>query len=258
MLRQGMYLVFIRHELRPTHVFQGVVETASQNQLSQTLAQRFGPLKDVEIVRSKACAFLEFLSLDAAKKAIIASLPQNQNGEGGVQIDVGGDAVRIFVETRKERGERPQSWPRGGGPMNGEARGGSHGGRGGPVGVGCVAQWWQVNETLSWYVRRDDPAENMDTDHDLNDFSAVPLRIPLTVSTVANALIKFGRARHDALNLASGIPITHPSLCWENVTCRRRTQLEHDDRYICKGAVNVTKLFRGSQASLLEKAVLLR
>ena len=129
-----MYLVFIHYELRLTHVFQGVVETVSQNQLSQTLAQRFGPVKDVEIVRSKACAFLEFLSLDAAKKAIVASLPQNQGGEGGVRVDVGGDAgpVRIFVETRKERGERPQSRPRGGGPMNGEMRGGFRGGRGGP------------------------------------------------------------------------------------------------------------------------------
>ncbi|KAF8438984.1 hypothetical protein L210DRAFT_3542917 [Boletus edulis BED1] len=86
------------------------------------------------IVRSKACAFLEFLSLDAAKKAIITSLPQNLGGEGGVRIDVGGEAgqVRIFVETRKERGERPQTRPRGGGPMNGEARGGFRGGRGGP------------------------------------------------------------------------------------------------------------------------------
>lgn len=114
--------------------FQGVVEPVSQNQLSQALAQRFGPVKDVEIVRSKACAFLEFLSLDAAKKAIITSLPQNQGGEGGVRIDVGGEIgqVRIFVETRKERGERPPSRPRGGGPMNGEARGGFRGGRGGP------------------------------------------------------------------------------------------------------------------------------
>ena len=113
--------------------FQGVLESVSQNQLSQTLSQRFGPVKDVEIVRSKACAFLEFLSLEAAKKAIITSLPQNQGGEGGVRIDVGGDAgqVRIFVETRKERGERPQSRPRGGGPLNGEARGGFRGGRGG-------------------------------------------------------------------------------------------------------------------------------
>lgn len=111
---------------------QGVVESVSQHQLSQTLTQRFGPVKDVEIVRSKACAFLEFLSLDAARKAMITSLPQNQGGEGGVRIDIGGEVgqVRIFVETRKERGERPQSRPRG--PLNGETRGGFRGGRGGP------------------------------------------------------------------------------------------------------------------------------
>ncbi|KAH7887068.1 hypothetical protein F5I97DRAFT_1927330 [Phlebopus sp. FC_14] len=117
---------------------KGVVEPVTQSHLSQVLTQRFGLVKDVEIVRSRACAFLEFHSLDAAKKAIIASLPQNQGGEGGIRIDVGGEAgqVRIVVETRKERGERPQNRPRGGGHMNGEARGGFRGGRGGPRGRG--------------------------------------------------------------------------------------------------------------------------
>lgn len=117
----------------PQCFVKGVVEPVTQNQLSQTLTQRFGPVKDVEIVRPKACAFLEFVSLDAAKKAIIASLPQAQGGEGGIRVDVGGEigTVRIVVETRKERGDRPQSRPRGGGPVNGDSRGGFRGGRGG-------------------------------------------------------------------------------------------------------------------------------
>jgi len=79
----------------------------------------------------------------------------------------------------------------------------------------------------------------------------------LTVSTVANAFIKFKRAQHDGLDFASGIPITHPSLCGEGRTCHRRVPLEHGDRFVCKGAVDVTKLLRSSRASLLEKAVLL-
>lgn len=84
-----------------------------------------------------------------------------------------------------------------------------------------------------------------------------PLRMTLTVSTVANAFIKFRRAQHDALDFASGIPITDPSLCGEDATCKRRVPLEHADRYVCKGAVDVAKLLRGSRTSLLEKAVLL-
>ncbi|KIM70623.1 hypothetical protein SCLCIDRAFT_100715 [Scleroderma citrinum Foug A] len=130
------------HALTTPQCFvKGVVDPVTNAQLSQVLTQRFGALKEMEVVRAKACAFLEFTSLDAAKKAIIASLPQNQGGEGGIRIDVGGEAgsVRIVVETRKERGERPQSRPRGGGPMNGDSRGGFRGrggaggrGRGGP------------------------------------------------------------------------------------------------------------------------------
>ncbi|KAH0835851.1 hypothetical protein J3R83DRAFT_9720 [Lanmaoa asiatica] len=79
----------------------------------------------------------------------------------------------------------------------------------------------------------------------------------LTVSTVANAFIKFKRARHDALDFTSGRPITHPSLCGEDATCKRRVPLGHGDQYLCKDAVDVAKLLRGSRASVLEKAVFL-
>lgn len=117
----------------PQCFVKGVTEVVSQQQLI-TLLARFGTVKDVEIVRSKACAFLEFNSLDAAKKAIIASLPTNSGGEGGLRFDNPEGSVRIIVETRKERGERPVSRPRGGTP-NGESRG-SFRVRGGPRGRG--------------------------------------------------------------------------------------------------------------------------
>lgn len=108
-----------------------MTEVVSHQALSNTLAARFGPVKEVEVVRSKACAFLEFMNLDSAKKAIIASLPMNQGGEGGIRIDVGeAGQARINVETKKERGDRPPPRPRGGGPPNGDARG-SYRGRGG-------------------------------------------------------------------------------------------------------------------------------
>ncbi|EGO03784.1 hypothetical protein SERLA73DRAFT_83927 [Serpula lacrymans var. lacrymans S7.3] len=121
----------------PQCFVKSVTEVVSQPQLERVLTQRFGPVKELEIVRSKACAFLEFHNVDAAKKAIVASLPQNHGGEGGVRIDVGGEAgqVRIVVETRKERSERPPPRTRGGAPVNGEARGAFRG-RGGPGGRG--------------------------------------------------------------------------------------------------------------------------
>ncbi|KAF5381285.1 hypothetical protein D9615_008358 [Tricholomella constricta] len=106
---------------------KGVTEPISQTLLSTTLAQRFGPIKDLEIVRSKACAFLEFTTLDAARRAIAAS---------PIWIDVGGDVgqLRIAVETKRERGDRPAPRPRGGAPGGGAggAGGGSGSGNGGP------------------------------------------------------------------------------------------------------------------------------
>jgi hypothetical protein len=120
----------------PQCFVKGVLETVSSQALTNTLTQRYGPIKDLEIVRSKACAFLEFATLEAAKKAIIASLHISQGGEGGIRVDIGnGEHQRITVETKKERGERPVSRPRGGPPVNGEGRGGFRG-RGGPGGRG--------------------------------------------------------------------------------------------------------------------------
>jgi hypothetical protein len=110
-----------------------VQENVTEAALRNTLVSRFGPIKDLDLVRSKACAFLEFGSVDSARRAIVASLPASQGGEGGIRIDVGdGQQVRITVETRKERGERPVSRPRGGPPVNGDARGGFRGRGGGP------------------------------------------------------------------------------------------------------------------------------
>ncbi len=69
--------------------------------------------------------------MDAAKRAIIASLPAAQGGGGGVWVEATGEVstVRITVETKKERGDRPVSRPRGGAPQ-GETRGGGSGGGG--------------------------------------------------------------------------------------------------------------------------------
>lgn len=81
-------------------------------------------------MRTKACAFFEFTSVDAARRAITVSLPPHLGGEGGIRIGDPSDnsAPRIYVDTRKERGERPT--PRGA-PVNGERGRGGFRGRGG-------------------------------------------------------------------------------------------------------------------------------
>ena len=109
---------------------QGVVDPLTDKQLKDTLELLFGPV-DLDIVRGKACAFGEFATLEAAKRAIVHSLHPAQGGEGGIKIDTGSDSapVRINVETKKERGERP---PPRGGFRGGRGGGGNmRGGRGG-------------------------------------------------------------------------------------------------------------------------------
>lgn len=125
-------LVVANSVSNPQCFVKSVQENVTEGALRSTLTNRFGPIKDLDIVRSKACAFLEFTSVDAARRAIVASLPLPQGGEGGIRVDIGeGQHMRIMVETRKERGERPVSRPRGGAPVNGDMRGGGGGGGGG-------------------------------------------------------------------------------------------------------------------------------
>ncbi|KZO91073.1 hypothetical protein CALVIDRAFT_506127 [Calocera viscosa TUFC12733] len=113
---------------------KAVTENISSSALHTLLTQRFGPIKELEIVRSKACAFLEFTSADAARKAILASLPVSQGGEGGIRVPLeGGGDARVHVDQRKERGERPVSNRGRGAAPGGEGRG-TYRGRGGAEG----------------------------------------------------------------------------------------------------------------------------
>ncbi|KAM6503458.1 hypothetical protein JOM56_000401 [Amanita muscaria] len=130
-----------------SHCFvKGVLGQITQPLLTNALS-RFGPVKDVDIVHARMCAFIEYQTVDSARRAIIASLPHKDGGEGGLFIEVGGDVgqIRLTVETKKERGDRPPNRGRGGPPMmNGERRGapetagapghGGHGGHGGGQG----------------------------------------------------------------------------------------------------------------------------
>ncbi|GAA6050287.1 hypothetical protein JCM3770_002772 [Rhodotorula araucariae] len=122
---------------QPQCFVKGVLETVSDALLRDTLTSRFGPLKEVDIVRSKACAFIEFEKLDAARRAIQVSLRPVDGGEGGIMLPLeDGTFQRINVVERKPHNERPVSsnrGGRGGGAAGGEGRGGykNEGGRGG-------------------------------------------------------------------------------------------------------------------------------
>ncbi|KAL7422294.1 hypothetical protein Q5752_002940 [Cryptotrichosporon argae] len=105
------------------HVGSG--ETMDEATL-RSIAQRFGDVNKVEIVKNKACAFIEFARVESARKAIIACLSPKEGGEGGVVTDAG----RLNFETRKEKDERTPKGGRGGRPAS-EGRGGAQGSRGG-------------------------------------------------------------------------------------------------------------------------------
>lgn len=109
------------------------MEGIEEKELRDAL-EKFGHIKDIEMVRNRACAFVEFETLEAARDAIITSLHKSQGGDGGVIVSSKGGNFRVSVETKKERGERQVGRPRGGGP--GQGVNGSNDGRGGYRGRG--------------------------------------------------------------------------------------------------------------------------
>ncbi|KAK4699569.1 hypothetical protein P7C70_g6687, partial [Phenoliferia sp. Uapishka_3] len=124
---------------QPGCFVKGVLETVSESNLRAHLEGKFGALRELDIIRSKACAFLEFERLDGARRAILASLRPSEGGEGGIFVpsENGGDMIHIV--TRKPPGDRPPSNPRGrGGGVGGDDRGGrtGYGNRTGQPGSG--------------------------------------------------------------------------------------------------------------------------
>lgn len=86
---------------------KSVHENLDEKTLKEQLVKKFGPIKELDIIRTKACGFLEFERIDAAKKAIQMSLPFAQGGKGGIPIVItGGEEFMIHIESKRLPGER--------------------------------------------------------------------------------------------------------------------------------------------------------
>lgn len=102
-----------------------IVEQMPSQGLQAALEAQFGPMKECQVIPSKACAFGEFATVEGARKAIQLSLPVAQGGEGGVKV--GNNGWTVTVEEKRRPSDRPQV----GGAPRGGGRGGGAGGAGG-------------------------------------------------------------------------------------------------------------------------------
>ena len=113
------------------------MDPITNDELKDILIKVGGPIKEIEYVRQRACAFVEYEDIESAKKAMLASLPTHQGGGGGIAVTPPGvdRPLKIIVEVKKERGDRPPPRNfRGGAPNQGyersNFRGGANRGRG--------------------------------------------------------------------------------------------------------------------------------
>jgi hypothetical protein len=98
----------------PCCFVKGVTESITASSLRDLLANRFGPLREFDVNRNKACAFLEFEKVESARRAIQASLRVSEGGEGGLMIGEGGEIVHVLVRKPAVTGG-VKSGPGGGG-----------------------------------------------------------------------------------------------------------------------------------------------
>ncbi|ORY92429.1 hypothetical protein BCR35DRAFT_348827 [Leucosporidium creatinivorum] len=108
----------------PSCFVKGVLDPVTDKALRDILTSRFGPIREFDIIRSKACAFIEFERVDSARRAIQASMRPSEGGEGGIVVVPGS---MIHVVERKNPGDRPASRPRGGGAAGDDRSGGGRG-----------------------------------------------------------------------------------------------------------------------------------
>ncbi|TIA91136.1 hypothetical protein E3P99_01208 [Wallemia hederae] len=90
---------------------KNVTEHVQGPELRSTLQQKFGLIREVDLVRAKTCAFVQFDKIESAKKAIIASHSKEQGGEGGVKIG----AQTVQLESRREKTKNKQQQKKSGG-----------------------------------------------------------------------------------------------------------------------------------------------
>ncbi|CEH13943.1 ran protein binding protein [Ceraceosorus bombacis] len=110
-----------------------IMDQMPEEGLQAALEKQFGPMKECQIIASRACAFGEFVSAEQARRAIAMSVRVSEGGQGGVPV--GNNGWTVTVEEKRKVGDRPPPTNRG--PIRGTGQGGDRGGfrgrgRGGP------------------------------------------------------------------------------------------------------------------------------
>ena len=77
-----------------------------QAQVKATLTKKFGPLVELDFDFGRNCAFIEFTSVEAARRAVMASFPPVAGGEGGILIASGGRTWTMIIEPKRTKQER--------------------------------------------------------------------------------------------------------------------------------------------------------
>ncbi|PWN40916.1 hypothetical protein IE81DRAFT_304464, partial [Ceraceosorus guamensis] len=100
-----------------------IMDQMPEEGLQAALEKQFGPMRECQIIPSRACAFGEFVSAEQARRAIAMSVRVSEGGQGGVPV--GNNGWTVTVEEKRKVGDRPPPTNRG--PIRGTGQGGDRG-----------------------------------------------------------------------------------------------------------------------------------
>lgn len=86
----------------PNCFVKGVTFQTDADELKKVLQSKFGPIGAIDVVKDKACAFLEFNTVESARKAVAYCLPVSSGGHGEVLLPKCGSS--LVIEPKRKGG----------------------------------------------------------------------------------------------------------------------------------------------------------
>lgn len=90
-------------QVQPNCFLKNILENVDAQEVRQTLQKRFGSIRELDLMPDKGCGFVEFNSVDQARKACQACLPVHMGGSGYISLQKSGWPIVVEPKVHKPK-----------------------------------------------------------------------------------------------------------------------------------------------------------
>lgn len=88
-------------QVKPNCYLKNILEGVDASDVRQTLSKRFGTIRELDLMPDKGCGFVEFASVEQARRAVQACMPVNQGGAGFITLQKSGWQIVVEPKVNK-------------------------------------------------------------------------------------------------------------------------------------------------------------